>query len=163
VVRYGNVVGSRGSVIPLFLEKRKTGVIPVTDEKMTRFWMTLEQGVHFVISSLNEMAGGEVFVPKIPSMKIVDLAKAIAPGCKIKCIGIRPGEKLHECLITEDESRHALRFDNYFVIMPERPWWKSNKWEKGEKLSDRFRYSSDSNDQWLSEEDLNNMIKDFIK
>jgi UDP-N-acetylglucosamine 4,6-dehydratase len=163
VVRYGNVVGSRGSVIPLFLERKKTGILPITDEKMTRFWMTLEQGVHFVLNCLQEMAGGEVFVPKIPSMKIVDLARAIAPGCKLECIGIRPGEKLHESLITEDESRHTLKFENYFVVMPERSWWKSKKWERGEKLSDRFKYSSDFNDQWLSEKELHNIIKDFIK
>jgi len=163
VVRYGNVVGSRGSVIPLFLEMKKTGTLPVTDEKMTRFWMTLEQGVHFVLSSLKEMSGGEVFVPKIPSMKIVDLARAIAPGCKLKKIGIRPGEKLHESLITEDESRNTLKFKNYFVIMPERPWWNSKKWNKGQKLSDRFRYSSDTNDQWVLQKEIHNMIKDFIK
>lgn len=162
VVRYGNVVGSRGSVIPLFLERKKTGVLPVTDKKMTRFWMTLEQGVHFVLTSLQEMAGGEVFIPKIPSMKITDLAKAIAPECKLKEIGIRPGEKLHESLITEDEARQVRKFKDYFVILPEgRPWWVSKKWEKGEKLSERFKYSSDSNDQWLSEKELHNMIRDF--
>ncbi len=163
VVRYGNVVGSRGSVIPLFLERKKTGILPITDKKMTRFWMTMEQGVHFVLGSLKEMVGGEVFIPKIPSMKIADLARAIAPDCKLKQIGIRPGEKLHESLITEDESRHALRFKDCFVIMPERPWWESRKWEKGEKLPDRFKYSSDSNEDWLSGKELHNMIKDFIK
>ncbi len=163
VVRYGNVIGSRGSVIPFFLEKKKTGVLPITDEKMTRFWMTLEQGVNFVLNSLQDMVGGEVFVPKIPSMKIVDLAMAIAPECKLEHIGIRPGEKLHESLLTEDEARHALKFEDYFVILPERPWWKSEKWEKGEKLSERFKYSSDSNDQWLSGKELHNMIKDFVK
>lgn len=163
VVRYGNVVGSRGSVIPLFLERKKTGVLPITDEKMTRFWMTLEQGVNFVLRCLHEMEGGEVFVPKIPSMKIVDLARAIAPGCRLERIGIRPGEKLHESLITEDESRQTLKIKDFFVIMPERPWWKSKKWDRGEILSDRFKYSSDSNDQWLTQTELHDMIKDFIR
>ncbi|MDD5774343.1 MAG: UDP-N-acetylglucosamine 4,6-dehydratase (inverting) [Candidatus Omnitrophica bacterium] len=163
VVRYGNVIGSRGSVIPFFLEKKKTGVLPITDEKMTRFWMTLEDGVMFVLNSLKEMAGGEVFVPRIPSMKIVDLAKAIAPDCTLKHVGIRPGEKLHECLMTEDETRHARRFEDHFVIIPECPWWKSDKWDTGEKLEDRFKYSSDSNDQWLSEKGLLKIIAEFIK
>lgn len=164
VVRYGNVVGSRGSVIPLFLERKKTGALPITDERMTRFWMTLEKGVHFVLSSLQEMIGGEVFVPKVPSMKIADLARAIAPDCKLEPIGIRPGEKLHESLITEDEARHTLKFEDYFVIMPEsRPWWDSKKWDKGKQLPDIFKYSSDSNDQWLSEKELHSMIEEFTK
>lgn len=161
VVRYGNVIGSRGSVIPLYLEKKKTNIIPVTDERMTRFWMTLEEGVHFVLNSLETMAGGEVFVPKIPSMKILDLAKAIAPDCKIEYIGIRPGEKINESLITEDESRHSFEFDDFFVIIPEHPWWKTDKWEKGKRPPDRSCYSSESNKQWLREEELHNMVEDF--
>lgn len=118
-VRYGNVMGSRGSVIPLFLKQRKDGVVSITDPRMTRFWLTLDQAVEFVIQSIERMCGGEVFVPKIPSMKILDLAKALAPECDHKFIGIRPGEKIHETLITEDESRKALEFEDYFIIPPE--------------------------------------------
>jgi len=153
-VRYGNVVGSRGSVIPLFKKQKETGKITITDERMTRFWITLEQGVRFVISCIEKMHGGEVFVPKIPSMKIMDLAKAIAPSCRIETIGIRPGEKIHECLLTEDESRHSLEFDNFFVIEPEHPWWKVDLWSDGKKLPDGFRYTSDKNINWLSIEEL---------
>lgn len=124
VVRYGNVVGSRGSVLPLFQKLRENGFIPVTDQRMTRFWITLEQGVQFVLDSLTRMHGGEIYVPKIPSMKIIDLARAVAPECKIKYIGIRPGEKLHELMITEDDARRTLEFDRYYVIQPEFSWWK---------------------------------------
>src|SRR5262250_391502 len=117
-VRYGNVVGSRGSVIPIFLEQRKRGRITLTDPRMTRFWITLEQGVRFVIRRLEQMHGGEIFVPKIPSMKILDMAQAVGPDCQIDCIGIRPGEKLHEVLLSEDESRNAVETDDMFVIEP---------------------------------------------
>ena len=117
VVRYGNVVGSRGSVVP-FSKKRETGVIPITDERMTRFWITLDQGVQFVIDSFNRMQGGEIFVPKIPSMKVTDLAKAIAPECKINVVGIRPGEKLHEGDDNRGRARHTLEYDDYYVIQP---------------------------------------------
>src|SRR4030042_5907350 len=113
VVRYGNVVGSRGGVIPFFLEKRKTGVLPITDPRMTRFWITLDQGVNFVLESLGRMVGGELFVPKLPSMNIMDLAKAIAPECKTKIIGIRPGEKLHEIMIPRDDARKTIEFERY--------------------------------------------------
>src|SRR5881296_2203492 len=127
-VRYGNVVGSRGSVIPLFLEQRKAGTLTVTDERMTRFWITLEQGVRFVIRCITAMHGGEVFVPKIPSMNIMDLVEAIAPKCEVKNVGIRPGEKVHEVLVSEDESRQALETEDMFIIQPAHPWWETDRW-----------------------------------
>ncbi len=157
--RYGNVVGSRGSIIPLIKHQSKTGSITITDERMTRFWMTLEQGVKFVINCLDMMYGGEIFIPKIPSMKIVELAKAIALDCKIKFIGIRPGEKIHECLLTEDEVRHSLEFDNFFLIEPEHHWWKIRKHKEGRALRDGFRYTSDTNEDWLKVEDLRRMVE----
>lgn len=157
-VRYGNVVGSRGSVIPLFLEKRKTGVLPITDVRMTRFWLTLEQGVDFVLKSLESMEGGEIFIPKIPSMKIEDLAKTIAPECKIEPIGIRPGEKIDECLLMEDEARNTVEFDDFFVVLPQRPWWVSEKWNHGKSVSEEFRYDSRSNDDWMTEEALKDIV-----
>lgn len=160
VVRYGNVVGSRGSVIPFFLKMKKTGRIPITDERMTRFWITLEQGVQFVLDNLHRMKGGEIFVPKIPSMKITDLAKAVAPECKIEIIGIRPGEKLHEVMITEDDARHTLENQGYYVIKPEFTWWK-NKGEKvGKPIPEGFSYSSDKNKHWLTIDELKNLIKE---
>lgn len=160
VVRYGNVVGSRGSVVPFFKKVKATGTIPVTDERMTRFWITLDQGVQFVIDSLRNMQGGEIFVPKIPSMKVTDLAMAIAPECEIEYIGIRPGEKLHEAMITEDDARRTLEFDNYYVIQPEFPWWNIEGSKDGKKLDDGFGYTSDSNTEWLSVEDLRLLIED---
>jgi UDP-N-acetylglucosamine 4,6-dehydratase/5-epimerase len=160
-VRYGNVVGSRGSVIPLFKKQKESGKITITDKRMTRFWITLEQGVRFVINCIEKMQGGEIFVPKIPSMKIMDLAKAIAPDCEIEFIGIRPGEKIHECLLTEDEARHSLEFDDFFVIEPEFHWWNNKKWSGGKKLPDGFRYTSDKNTQWLSIEDLKKMLEEI--
>jgi UDP-N-acetylglucosamine 4,6-dehydratase (inverting) len=160
-VRYGNVIGSRGSVIPLFLEQRKTGVITLTDDRMTRFWLTLEDGVEFVRTSIERMTGGEIFVPKIPSMKMTDLAHLIAPEAMIATIGIRPGEKLHEILITEDEARHAKEFDTYFVIEPELMFWKKCENSYGAPLPEGFRYSSDSNSHWINEESLSQMIQSF--
>ncbi len=154
VVRYGNVVGSRGSVLPLFLEQRRKGGLTITDGRMTRFWITLEQGVEFVIRSFNDMKGGEIFVPKIPSMKIVDLARALAGNCEVRSIGIRPGEKLHELLISEDESRHTLEFRERYVIIPDRDWWKSDGWDDGNPLPDGFRFRSDENADWLCVEDF---------
>ncbi|MBT9172533.1 MAG: UDP-N-acetylglucosamine 4,6-dehydratase (inverting) [Syntrophomonadaceae bacterium] len=154
VVRYGNVVGSRGSVIPLFYEQRKAGRITVTDDRMTRFWLTLEQGVYFVINCLEQMKGGEIFVPKIPSMRITDLAEAIAPGATQEVIGIRAGEKLHECLLTGEEARHTREFDTYFVVEPEHPFWKKDAGSTVKSLPEGFEYSSNSNDLWLSAEDL---------
>ena len=160
-VRYGNVVGSRGSVIPLFLGQRRSGKVTVTDRRMTRFWITLEQGVRFVIRCIEEMYGGEVFVPKIPSMNIMDSAEAVAPGCKVEHIGIRPGEKLHEVLISEDEARHTLEFNDMFVIQPVHPWWFVGNWSDGKSLPDGFRYTSDTNPQWLSVDDLRVLVEEL--
>ncbi len=161
VVRYGNVIGSRGSVIPLFEEMKKTGVIPITHPEMTRFWITLEDGVTFVLKCLEIMQGGELYVPKIPSMKVSDLAKAVAPGCKQEIIGIRPGEKLHEIMITEDDSRHTLEFDGYYVVEPEFHWWSNESCmnDGGKAVKEGFIYASDLNDRWLTVEELIKMIK----
>lgn len=156
--RYGNVVGSRGSVIPLFLRQRKEGELTLTDESMTRFWITLDQAVHFVIDCLERMQGGEVFVPKIPTMRIGDLAEAIAPGVPRRIIGIRPGEKVHEVLITEDESRHAVEFDDRFEIRPSFPFWRHAEYPGGRELPTSFRYSSDTNSEWLDAEQLRRLI-----
>ncbi|HDP70439.1 MAG TPA: UDP-N-acetylglucosamine 4,6-dehydratase (inverting) [Actinobacteria bacterium] len=160
VVRYGNVVGSRGSVIPFFVKKKQSGKIPITDKRMTRFWITLEQGVKFVIKCFELMCGGEIFVPKIPSMNIIDLAKAIAPDCEFEFIGIRPGEKLHEVMIPKDESRHTLEFDDFYVMQPNFYWWKSNNWKDGKKLPEGFKYASDTNDKRLTVEELQTMIEE---
>ncbi len=157
-VRYGNVVGSRGSVIPLFREQRGSGVLTITDPRMTRFWITLEQAVDFVTNCISQMHGGEVFVPILPSMRVTDLARAMAPDCQIREIGIRPGEKVHEVMVTEDEARHTLQFDEFFVIEPEHPWWKREKWKGGKPLPDGFRYSSDNNTDWLDVDRLRRMI-----
>jgi len=165
VVRYGNVMGSRGSVVPFFIQKKKDGVIPITDERMTRFNITLQEGVDFVLKCLGRMWGGELFVPKIPSFKITDLAKAIAPECKVKYVGIRPGEKIHEEMITETDSLNTIEFDNYFVILPSTPIWDFNKFrlkssnKAGKYCEINFRYSSGTNSQWLSVTDLKNLIK----
>jgi UDP-N-acetylglucosamine 4,6-dehydratase len=152
-VRYGNVVGSRGSVIPLFREQQRTGTITITDPRMTRFWLTLDQGVRFVIDCIEKMHGGETFIPKIPSMNIMDLAKAIAPDCDVKSIGIRPGEKLHESLIGEDESRSTVDVGGMYVIQPLHPWWKNDVWS-GSSVPEGFHYASDNNSQWLTVEEL---------
>jgi len=157
-VRYGNVIGSRGSVIPVFKEQKKTGKITITDKRMTRFWLTLDQAVELVIDGFNHMQGGEIFVPKIPSMKIVDLAKAVAPECEIKIIGIRPGEKLHEVLITEEEGRNSVMYNGMYVIMPNYSWWERQNYDIGEKLSDGFIYTSNNNDEWLTVDDLTKII-----
>ena len=161
VVRYGNVVGSRGSVIPFFLDRRRTGVLPVTDTRMTRFWITLEQGVAFVLRSLERMQGGEVFVPKIPSMSIADLADAMAPECRLEITGIRPGEKLHETLVTEDDARRTLEYDDYFAILPAFHDWDADAYARrngGRRCEDGFRYSSDTNPLQMTAEDLRGMI-----
>lgn len=160
VVRYGNVVGSRGSVVPFFKKIMHTGTIPITDERMTRFWITLDHGVQFVLDSLERMHGGEIFVPKIPSMKVTDLAKAVAPECKIEVVGIRPGEKLHEAMITEDDARRTLEYDTYYVIQPEFPWWKGENGHGGKPLPEGFGYISNVNDEWLSIEDLKLLVDD---
>lgn len=161
VVRYGNVVGSRGSVVPFFKKIKETGTVPVTDERMTRFWITLDQGVQFVLDNLERMHGGEIFVPKIPSMKVIELAKAIAPECEIEIIGIRPGEKLHEAMIMEDDARHTVEFDDYYVIQPEFPWWSKSYAEGGKPLADSFSYTSDNNVDWLTVEELKDLAEEI--
>ncbi|KQC04390.1 MAG: UDP-N-acetylglucosamine 4,6-dehydratase (inverting) [Methanoculleus sp. SDB] len=158
-VRYGNVVGSRGSVIPLFLSQKNTGKITITDERMTRFWLTLEEGVRFVQQSIERMTGGEIFVPRIPSMKVTDLARAIVPDAEVEIIGIRPGEKLHEILITEDEARHTKEYDTYYSIEPELKFWGEKTGDGGRPLPEGYRYASNTNTQWLDIDDLNQMVQ----
>lgn len=158
VVRYGNVAGSRGSVIPFFLEQRKNGKVPITDPRMTRFWITLEQGVRFVLKVLGQMRRGEIFVPKLPSMKVTDMAKVIAPGCEQEVVGIRPGEKLHEVMITAEDARHSYEFDDHFIIAPQFRWWRAENCRTGKFLPDGFIYSSELNDWWLGEEELKAMV-----
>lgn len=159
-VRYGNVVGSRGSVVPLFLHQKKNSAITITDTKMSRFWLTLEQGVRFVIRCVEQMNGGEIFVPKIPSMKITDLAKVIAPNSKIKIIGIRPGEKIFETLISENETPNTYEFNDMYIIRPvslfKEP--KNSLWSKG-KMMKLERYDSNLNKEWLTAEQLRKMIE----
>jgi len=158
VVRYGNVFSSRGSVVPFFKECRKTGIMPITDKRMTRFWITLEQGVEFVLSCIRMMQGGEIFVPKIPSMRIVDLAKAICPNCKQEVIGIRPGEKLHETLLPADDGIHSYEFKDRFIVYPKVVDHK-NKGKNGKYLDLEFKgYRSDNNTQWLNVEQLKKLI-----
>lgn len=162
VVRYGNVVGSRGSVIPFFLNAMKTGVLPITDERMTRFWITLDQAVAFVMSSIEMMEGGEIFVPKIPSMNIMDLAKAVAPECRTKIVGIRPGEKLHEVMVTEDDARDTFDCPGRYVILPAAHEWAAQlgkKLKNAKRCPGAFRYSSDGNKDWLTVEQLRIMIR----
>jgi len=160
-VRYGNVMGSRGSVVPILLNLKKDGVkeFPITDKRMSRFWITLEQGVEFVLKCTVLMQGGEIFVPKIPSMKIVDLAMAIVPNCRFKDIGIRPGEKLNEILITEEEARHTKEFTNFFCIEPEFPFWKRGNIKGGKPLPDGFKYTSNENTEWLTKAQMKKIIK----
>ena len=158
-VRYGNVVGSRGSVIPAFLEQRQNGKVTVTDRRMTRFWITLEQGVEFVIRCIGLMKGGEVFVPRIPSMGIMDMVEVIAPGCEVELTGIRPGEKVHEVLVSQDEARHTVALEDMFVVLPEYHWWGWGNWIDGEPLADGFAFTSDTNDRWLSVEELRRMVE----
>jgi UDP-N-acetylglucosamine 4,6-dehydratase len=168
-VRYGNVVGSRGSVIPIFIQQRQNGKLTITDSRMTRFWLTLEQGVRFVINCIEQMTGGEVFVPKIPSTRILDLAQTIAPEAELEVIGIRPGEKLHEVLIHEDEARSAVELDDRFVILPAALdiWFARQAREKwnvlGKPLPDGFRYSSDANPLQLTLEQMKEIIAPFEK
>lgn len=160
VVRYGNVVGSRGSVIPFFLSKRHEGELPVTDPRMTRFWILLEQGAALVLNALREMKGGEIWVPRIPSMKITDLARVLAPQCRLRTIGIRPGEKLHEVMIPVDDGRQSLAFGDHFIIKPAFHWW-NQEWhgEKGGRpCPDGFYYGSDNNTVWLDDDQLARMI-----
>jgi UDP-N-acetylglucosamine 4,6-dehydratase len=161
-VRYGNVVGSRGSVVPVFLKQRENGAVTITDKRMTRFWLSLEQGVHFVIRCIEQMHGGEVFVPKIPSMKLIDLARAIAPKARIEVIGIRPGEKLHEVLISEDEARSTVELEDMFVVQPAEAMWFVHDWKsQGKPLPDGFRYASNTNPHWLDLEGIQKFIAPF--
>ncbi len=156
VVRYGNVMGSRGSVIPFFQKMRATGVLPITDPRMTRFWISLGAAVDFVLENLQRMQGGEIFVPKIPSMKITDLARAIAPECDWEIVGIRPGEKLHEVMVPEDDAMHTVAYSDHFAILPSmvQDIGAYAAATGGEVLEDGFRYASDNNDRWLSIEEL---------
>ena len=161
VVRYGNVLGSRGSVIPFFKERAQTGVLPITDPRMTRFWITLDQAVHFVIKSLELSKGGEIFVPRIPSMKIVDLTKAIAPDCKQEIVGIRSGEKLHETLIGEDDARNTVQFNECYIIQPNPQAREEllNQSNGGGKLCrDSFSYTSNNNTEWITVDELRRLI-----
>ncbi len=163
-VRYGNVVGSRGSVVPVFLQQRDQGRITITDERMTRFWLSVERGVRFTIACIERMEGGEVFVPKIPSMHVIDLARTIAPASQIDVIGIRPGEKLHEVLVSEDEARHTLELDDMFVVEPQEAFWFGHGWrQRGRSLPEGFRYASDSNDRWLTPEEIRELLGPFEK
>jgi FlaA1/EpsC-like NDP-sugar epimerase len=164
VVRYGNVMGSRGSVIPFFFAKRNTGILPVTDDRMTRFNITLSEGVEFVLMALEKMWGGELFVPKIPSYKILDLAKAVAPNARIEIVGIRPGEKLHEEMITVTDAINTVEFDDYYVILPSTQIWDVEKFRKesngkeGKSCQYGFSYNSGSNERFLSVEELRRLI-----
>ncbi len=157
-VRYGNVVGSRGSVVPLFLKQRETGRITVTDPRMTRFWLTLDQAARFVLSSVERMRGGEVFVPKIPSMNIMDLATAVAPGSQIEIVGIRPGEKLHEALISEDEARQTVEMDDRYVITPAHPWWTTQLRGEDHPVPNDFILTSATNPLWLTVQELQSLL-----
>jgi len=162
VVRYGNVAGSRGSVIPFFFHEKEKGVLPITDPRMTRFWITLEQGVQFVLSRLEEMVGGELFVPKLPSMNIMTLAKVIAPKCKTEIIGIRPGEKLHELMIPKDDARRTIEFKDYYLIQPDFHYWKKRYHGNGGKpVPDDFEYNSGTNPWQLSEKEMKEIIKNL--
>ncbi|MBU0486139.1 MAG: UDP-N-acetylglucosamine 4,6-dehydratase (inverting) [Proteobacteria bacterium] len=157
-VRYGNVIGSRGSVIPVFLQQKESGTITITDERMTRFWITLDQAVELVLKGFRYMEGGEIFVPNIPSMRLMDLAKAIAPECEIKHIGIREGEKLHEALTGEDEGRNTFKFKNMYVIMPSYSWWQRKNYVDAVKMAEGFVYTSDANEEWMTIEDLQQIV-----
>jgi UDP-N-acetylglucosamine 4,6-dehydratase len=160
-VRYGNVIGSRGSVIPLFISQKKNGKLTITDKLMTRFWITLEQAVQLVVAAVTHMQGGEIFLPKIPSMKIIDLSRAIAPECEIEFIGIRPGEKIHEILITEEEGRQTIDYKGMYVILPNYSWWNRQNYKTGKKLPKGFTYVSDTNRDWLSVNDLKAIIDNY--
>jgi UDP-N-acetylglucosamine 4,6-dehydratase/5-epimerase len=156
--RYGNVVASRGSVIPVFLEQRRNGRITITDPAMSRFWITLEQGVRFVVRSVEEMHGGEIFVPKIPSMTLLELSRTVAPDCEIDVIGMRPGEKTHEILVSEDEARYTVELDDKFVILPAGFEHTTKRWKEGRPLSAGFRYASDTNTQQLTPKTLTELL-----
>lgn len=165
VVRYGNVLGSRGSVVPFFIKKRKEGILPITHEGMTRFNITLEEGVDMVLYAIENSWGGELFVPKIPSYKILDVAKAVAPDSKTEVVGIRPGEKLHEEMITETDSLQTYDCGKYYVIAPSVPNWKLEDWTKkfnAKKVPEGFKYNSGTNTDWVGHEEIRNLIKQHI-
>jgi UDP-N-acetylglucosamine 4,6-dehydratase len=159
VVRYGNVLGSRGSVVPFFREQAKTGTLPITDERMTRFWITLPQGVEFVLQCLERMRGGELFVPKIPSMRVVDLARAIAPSAELRYVGVRPGEKLHEELISVHDARRTMDLGTCYAIEPDMEWWTAGP-RRGKPVAPDFSFTSDSNTEWLDCDRLRAMLVD---
>lgn len=162
VVRYGNVIGSRGSVIPFFLKQKETGVLPITDSHMTRFWITLEQSVNFALQCLKRMIGGELYVPKIPSMNILDLARAIDPNCKTIITGIRPGEKLHEIMISRNDARNTLEFKSHYLVKPDSVFLKHNfNNDGGEPVPEGFEYSSETNPWLLTIDEMRSMIKDL--
>lgn len=164
VVRYGNVLGSRGSVIPFFLQRKDSGVLPITDERMTRFSITLQQGVDFVLDCFGRMWGGELFVPKIPSYRIPDVAKAVAPGCRTEIVGIRPGEKLHEEMITDTDALNTVEFDDYYVILPATPLWNEEEFRTtsgtspGRRVPFGFRYNSGENPDFLTSDDITRLL-----
>ncbi len=161
VVRYGNVAGSRGSVILLFRRLAQTGILPITDVRMTRFWITLDRAVEMVVSAFELMRGGELYVPKIPSMKVVDLARAVAPDAELKIIGIRPGEKLHEEMISIDDARRTRAFGDHYIIYPVKSGWiEEDEWQPGgEPVAEGFSYTSATNERWLEVEDLRRMLE----
>ena len=159
VVRYGNVVGSRGSVIPFFLKCRKNGYFPITDPRMTRFWITIEQGVNFVLDCLEQMVGGELFVPKLPSMNIMNLAKAIDPECTTEIIGIRPGEKIHEIMIPMEEAKRTIEFDRYYILQPNFGFWEKRNNHGGKPVDENFEYNSGTNPWILTVEDMQRIIQ----
>jgi len=162
VVRYGNVIGSRGSVIPFFLKKREEGILPITDPRMTRFWITLEQGVDFVLTCLKEMVGGELFIPKIPSMTMMDLAKAIAPECKTEIIGIRPGEKLHEVMVPKDDAYKTIEYEDKYIIKPDfRFFGRRFNSDDGKPVPDDFEYNSETNPWKLSIDEMKDIIRNL--
>lgn len=159
ILRYGNVFGSRGSLVEVIKKQRENGIVDITHEEMTRFWITLEQGIAFALMSLEKMHGGEIFIPKIPSMSVKDFITTLAPDCRLNVIGIRPGEKLHEILITPEEARHAREFDTYYVILPEFEWWQQNNYADGKNLPGGFHFSSHTNPDQLVAEDLVDLLE----
>lgn len=165
VVRYGNVIGSRGSVVPFFLKEKTKGVLPITHEGMTRFNISLEEGVNLVLYALENMWGGELYVPKLPSFKITELSQAIAPKCETRIIGVRPGEKIHEEMITETDSLNTIELDKYYVIAPSSPVWSLEEWIKthnGKRVHEGFKYNSGTNTEWLNVEDLREQIRKHV-
>jgi FlaA1/EpsC-like NDP-sugar epimerase len=165
VVRYGNVLGSRGSVVPFFIDKKKTGTLPITHEEMTRFNITLDEGVEMVLNAVQNSWGGELFIPKIPSYKIIDVATAIAPECKLEIVGVRAGEKIHEEMITETDSLNTYDCGKYYVIRPSAPVWNEKDWTenfKATKVPYGFKYNSATNPEWLSVDEIRSLIKKHV-